>query len=318
MSYSVTGEFNFAEGVRSNPIDNTGSIDVLNPSTCELLCTIPNSGPDEVNRIIKDSKSAHASWSKLSGFERGKFLQSIGQKISDNLESLAQLEVLNNGKPIWEARLDIQSCADCFQYFGGIASTMTGKHIQLPNDAIGLIKRESLGVIGAIGAWNYPMQTCSWKVAPALACGNTIVYKPSEFTPLTSLALAELAADVGLPPGTFNIIQGGGDVGSRLCSHPDIAKISFTGSIQTGRKIMETASKDLKRVTLELGGKSPLIIFGDCDVDNAVKGAVMANFFSQGQVCSNAARVFVHRSILKEYRQVGRSNSQFEDWRPGR
>jgi len=301
MSYSLTSGFNFVEGIRSNPIDNTGSIDVLNPATRELLCAIPNSGPEEVNRIIKDAKSAHSSWSKLSGFERGKYLQSIAQRITDNLESLAQLEVLNNGKPIWEARLDIQSCADCFQYFGGIASTMCGQHIQLPNDAIGLIKRESLGVIGAIGAWNYPMQTCSWKVAPALACGNTIVYKPSEFTPLTSLALAELAAEVGLPPGTFNIIQGGGDVGRQLCSHPDVAKISFTGSVQTGIKIMETASKDLKRVTLELGGKSPLIIFDDCDIDNAVKGAVMANFFSQGQVCSNAARVFVHRSIAKEF-----------------
>jgi len=303
MSYSLTDGFNFAEGVKSHSIDNEGMINILNPATSEVLCTVPSSGQEEVNRVVKNSKSAHSAWAKLSGFERGKYLQRIGNKITENLESLAELEVLNNGKPIWEARIDIQTCADCFLYYGGVATTITGQHIQLPNDAVGLIKRESLGVIGCIGAWNYPMQTCSWKVAPALACGNTVVYKPSEFTPLTALALAELAAEVGLPPGTFNILQGGGDVGSKLCHHPDIAKISFTGSVPTGKKIMATAAKDLKRVTLELGGKSPLIIFEDCDLDNAVKGALMANFLSQGQVCSNGTRVFVHRSIAKEFKE---------------
>ncbi|XP_046653577.1 4-trimethylaminobutyraldehyde dehydrogenase A-like isoform X2 [Daphnia pulicaria] len=235
------------------------------------------------------------------GFERGKLISSLGQKILENQETLAQLEVENNGKPIWEARLDIQSCADCFLYFGGIASTVSGKHIQLPNSSFGLVKRESLGVVGGIGAWNYPLQTCSWKVAPALTCGNTIVYKPSELTPLTALALAELAIKAGIPKGAFNLVQGSGETGKNLCCHPDVAKISFTGSVPVGKNILKLASNDLKRVTLELGGKNPLIIYDDCDLENAVKGALLANFLSQGQVCSNGSRVFVQRSIIEQF-----------------
>ncbi|EFX81983.1 hypothetical protein DAPPUDRAFT_302871 [Daphnia pulex] len=294
------GPYNFVDGQKTDPIDSIGFTNVVNPATSVVLAKVAVSGANTVNRAVKSCEEAYKSWSLLSGFERGKLISSLGQKILENQETLAQLEVENNGKPIWEARLDIQSCADCFLYFGGIASTISGKHIQLPNSSFGLVKRESLGVIGGIGAWNYPLQTCSWKVAPALACGNTIVYKPSELTPLTALALAELAIKAGIPKGVFNIVQAC-ETGKNLCCHPDVAKISFTGSVPVGKNILKLASNDLKRVTLELGGKNPLIIYDDCDLENAVKGALLANFLSQGQVCSNGSRVFVQRSIIEQF-----------------
>ncbi|XP_032780720.1 4-trimethylaminobutyraldehyde dehydrogenase isoform X1 [Daphnia magna] len=295
------GPYNFVDGQKTDSMDSNGFTNVLNPATSKRLAKIAVSGVSDVDMAVKSSKKAYDSWSMLSGFERGKLVSQLGHKILKNLEALAHLEVENNGKPIWEARLDIQSCADCFLYFGGIASTISGKHIQLPNSSFGLVKRESLGVVGGIGAWNYPLQTCSWKVAPALACGNTMVYKPSELTPLTALALAELATEAGIPRGVFNIVQGSGETGKHLCCHPDVAKISFTGSVQTGKNILKLAADDLKRVTLELGGKNPLIIYDDCDLTNAVKGALLANFLSQGQVCSNGSRVFVQRSIVDRF-----------------
>ncbi|XP_023601627.1 4-trimethylaminobutyraldehyde dehydrogenase [Myotis lucifugus] len=178
---------------------------------------------------------------------------------------------------------------------------MAGEHIQLPGGSFGYTRREPLGVCVGIGAWNYPFQIASWKSAPALACGNAMVFKPSPFTPVSALLLAEIYTEAGAPPGLFNVVQGGGATGQLLCQHRDVAKVSFTGSVPTGTKIMEAAAKGIKPVTLELGGKSPLIIFADCNLENAVKGALMANFLTQGEVCCNGTRVFVQKEILDKF-----------------
>ncbi|KAM6922091.1 4-trimethylaminobutyraldehyde dehydrogenase [Xenentodon cancila] len=182
-----------------------------------------------------------------------------------------------------------------------MAGTLAGQHIQLPGGAFAYTRREPLGVCVGIGAWNYPFQIASWKSAPALACGNAMVFKPSPMTPVTAVILAEIYKEAGAPDGLFCVVQGGAETGSLLCYHPKVAKVSFTGSVPTGKKVMEMSAKGVKPVTLELGGKSPLIIFNDCDLENAVKGALMANFLSQGEVCCNGTRVFVQRSIMPQF-----------------
>lgn len=187
------------------------------------------------------------------------------------------------------------------EFFGGVAPSIYGQHVKLPEGSFAIISKDPLGVVGGVGAWNYPLQTATWKIAPALACGNTFVYKPSPLTPLNVVLLAELFREAGLPDGVLNVVQGEGETGAYLTSHPDVAKISFTGSVPTGSKIMKSAADGIRNITLELGGKSPLVIFDDANLKNAVKGAMMANFFTQGQVCSNAARVFVQRGIYLEF-----------------
>uniref|UniRef100_A0A8C7XEK5 Aldehyde dehydrogenase 9 family, member A1b n=1 Tax=Oryzias sinensis TaxID=183150 RepID=A0A8C7XEK5_9TELE len=258
-------------------------------------------GADEVNQAVKAAKSAFGYWSKMSGMERARIMIDAAHIIENRREEIAEMEVVNNGKSITEARLDVDSARLCIEYYAGLASTLAGQHVQLAGGSFAYTRREPLGVCAGIGAWNYPFQIAAWKSAPALACGNSMVFKPSPVTPVTAVLLAEIYAKAGAPEGLFNVVQGGQETGSLLCHHPDVAKVSFTGSVPTGQKIMEMASKGIKPVTLELGGKSPLIIFEDSDVENAVKGALMANFLSQGQVCSNGTRVFVQKDILPEF-----------------
>ncbi|XP_071948461.1 4-trimethylaminobutyraldehyde dehydrogenase A-like isoform X2 [Antedon mediterranea] len=226
---------------------------------------------------------------------------SVANRVKERGEELAELEVYNNGKPIWEARVDVQSVIDGLEYNSGLAPTISGQQIQLSGGSFAYTRQEPLGVCVGIGAWNFPVQIAGWKSAPALACGNTMVYKPSQFTPLSAILLAEIYKEGGIPDGVFNVLQGQAETGSLLTSHPDVAKVSFTGSVPTGQKIMESCAKDIKKITLELGGKSPLIIFADCNLENAVKGAMMANFMTQGEVCSNGTRVFVERSIKDKF-----------------
>uniref|UniRef100_A0A8C7XET4 Aldehyde dehydrogenase 9 family, member A1b n=1 Tax=Oryzias sinensis TaxID=183150 RepID=A0A8C7XET4_9TELE len=264
--------------------------------TADRLC-----GADEVNQAVKAAKSAFGYWSKMSGMERARIMIDAAHIIENRREEIAEMEVVNNGKSITEARLDVDSARLCIEYYAGLASTLAGQHVQLAGGSFAYTRREPLGVCAGIGAWNYPFQIAAWKSAPALACGNSMVFKPSPVTPVTAVLLAEIYAKAGAPEGLFNVVQGGQETGSLLCHHPDVAKVSFTGSVPTGQKIMEMASKGIKPVTLELGGKSPLIIFEDSDVENAVKGALMANFLSQGQVCSNGTRVFVQKDILPEF-----------------
>ncbi|XP_033103522.1 4-trimethylaminobutyraldehyde dehydrogenase A-like [Anneissia japonica] len=294
---------NFINGTRSIPTSHneTENITVFNPAKGEIICETVSSGSEDVDRAVQAAKNAFPLWSQLSGFERGKILLSVANRIKERREELAELEVLDNGKPIWEARVDVQSVIDGLEYNAGLAPTISGQQIQLPGGSFAYTRREPLGVCVGIGAWNFPVQIAGWKSAPALACGNTMVYKPSQFTPLSALLLAEIYNESGIPDGVFNVIQGQGETGRLLTSHHDVAKVSFTGSVPTGKKIMADCAGDIKKITLELGGKSPLIIFADCNIDNAVKGAMLANFMTQGEVCSNGTRVFVEQSIKDEF-----------------
>ncbi|KAK7871852.1 hypothetical protein R5R35_006444 [Gryllus longicercus] len=297
----LSGPFNYVDGSKVTPVDFEDNIVVIQPSTGKRLCCVPASGSKDVNHAVLAAKLAFKEWSRQSNTQRGRLLLSAGKKIRDNLEYISQVEVNNNGKPIWEARVDIASCADAFEYFGGIIGSLTGQHVPFQGNSFAIVSREPLGVVGGIGAWNFPLQTCSWKVAPALACGNTMVFKPSPLTPLTAIILAELLEEVGFPKGAFNVIQGGAATGNALCSHPSVAKVSFTGSVDTGVKVMKAAADGIKKVTLELGGKSPIIIFDDADMENSVKATLMGNFLSQGAVCSNGTRVFVHEKIASSF-----------------
>ncbi len=237
----------------------------------------------------------------LPPVERGRILRRAQEILRARNNELAILEVQDTGKPVQEAQVvDVASGADCLEYYAGIAAALNGEYINLGH-SFAYTRREPLGVCAAIGAWNYPLQIACWKSAPALACGNAIVYKPSEETPLSALKLAEIYTEAGLPAGVFNVVNGGADVGAQMARHDKIKKISLTGSVATGQRVMSAAAETLKAVTLELGGKSPLIIFDDCDLDNAVSAALLANFYTQGEICSNGTRVFVHDRILPAF-----------------
>ncbi|XP_076828234.1 4-trimethylaminobutyraldehyde dehydrogenase B [Brachyhypopomus gauderio] len=283
-------------------LSDTGNVEaVYEPATGRVLCQLQTCGPAHVDAAVRSSSSALAVWRKMAGMERARIMLQAARLIEKRREEIATVEVVDNGKSITEARLDVDSARLCIEYFAGLATTMAGQHVQLAGGSFAYTRREPLGVCVGIGAWNYPFQIAAWKSAPALACGNSMVFKPSPVTPLSAVLLAETYREAGAPEGLFNVVQGGEETGSLLCHHPSVAKVSFTGSVPTGKKIMEMAARGVKPVTLELGGKSPLIIFEDCDLENAVRGALMANFLSQGQVCSNGTRVFVHRPILPQF-----------------
>ncbi len=270
----------------------------INPSTGEVLGLVSVAGRTQVNAAVAAAVAAQRGWAALSGVERGRVLHRAAELLRSRNDELAELETRDTGKPIQETRVvDVVSGADCFEYFAGVAQTLSGEYIDLGTQAFGYTRREPLGVVAGIGAWNYPLQIACWKAAPALACGNAMIFKPAELTPFTAVKLEEILLEAGLPKGVFHVVQGFGDTGRLLTAHPHIRKVSLTGEVGTGKHVMADASRSLKQVTLELGGKSPLIIFEDAKLDNAVAGALLANFFSSGQVCSNGTRVFVHRAI---------------------
>ncbi|PSN56776.1 4-trimethylaminobutyraldehyde dehydrogenase [Blattella germanica] len=285
----LEGPYNYVAGKKCSPAGTARATTVLEPALGKQLCCVPITGQNEVNMAVNAAKNTFYSWSQLPNKDRGRILKAVGNKIQEHLEFIAVLEARNTGKPIWEARADVEASADVFEYYGGIISSFSGNYIPLHQNAFAMICREPLGVISGIG------------VAPALACGNTMVFKPSPLTPITALILAELLTEANIPSGVFNIVQGDESTGSYLCQHPEVKKIAFTGSVSTGSTVMAAAAADIKRVTLELGGKSPLIIFEDADIINAVKGTMLANFLTQGQVCSNGTRVFVHESIACKF-----------------
>uniref|UniRef100_A0A8C3FYR5 Aldehyde dehydrogenase 9 family, member A1b n=1 Tax=Cyclopterus lumpus TaxID=8103 RepID=A0A8C3FYR5_CYCLU len=300
-SVDIKVPLNFWAGKRQTSLEKCNREKVYEPATGRVLCHLEPCGAVEVDQAVKAAKSAFGHWSKMSGMERARIMIEAARIIEVRREEIAEMEVVNNGKSITEARLDVDSARLCTEYYAALASTLAGQHVQLPGGSFAYTRREPLGVCVGIGAWNYPFQIASWKSAPALACGNSMVFKPSPVTPVTAVMLAEIYAKAGAPEGLLNVVQGGQETGSLLCHHPDVAKVSFTGSVSTGKKIMAMASKGVKPVTLELGGKSPLLIFQDSDLENAVRGALMANFLSQGQVCSNGTRVFVQKDILPEF-----------------
>ena len=279
-----------------------GTFQCHNPATGELLADVQIAGAPEVELAVAAARRGQAAWAAMTGTERGRVLRRAADLLRRDNDALARLETLDTGKPIAETSVvDVVSGADCLEYYGGLAAGISGEHIDLGPAAFGYTRREPLGVTAGIGAWNYPLQIACWKSAPALACGNAMVFKPSEMTPLTAARLAEIYVEAGLPDGVFGVVQGMSETGRLLTRHPEVRKVSLTGSVPTGRAIMADAAATLKYVTLELGGKSPLIVFDDARLDNAVAGAMLANFYSAGEVCSNGTRVFVHRRVKDEF-----------------
>jgi len=274
----------------------------LNPATGEVLAIVDQTAEQDVNDAIASAKRGFAIWSQMSATERSRILLKAVALLREKNDELAALEVLDTGKPIQEAAVvDIATGADVIEYFAHLAPSRHGIQQPISNSAFFYTREEPLGVCAGIGAWNYPIQIAMWKAAPALAAGNAMVFKPSEETPLSVMRLAEIFTEAGLPDGVFNVVQGDYRVGQYLSRHPEIAKISFTGESNTGRKVMADSAATLKHVTMELGGKSPLIIFDDCDLDRAVTGAMLANFYTQGEVCTNGTRVFVHAAIYDAF-----------------
>ncbi len=266
--------------------------------TSEVIATLSVADEAVVDQAVKAAVAAQQAWVDTPAPERGRILIRTAEIVRRRNDEIARVETLDTGKALSETLyVDAASAADNLEYFGHLVSTLTSEHIPHNQTSYTYTLREPLGVVGAIGAWNYPIQIAAWKAAPSLALGNAIIFKPSEITPLSALLLAECFEEAGLPAGLFNVVQGLGATGAALVSHPQVDKVSLTGSVPTGAKVMAAAAADIKHVTLELGGKSPLVIFDDADLENAVSGALMANFYSSGQVCSNGTRVFVQSGI---------------------
>jgi len=287
----------------------------LYPATGEVIARLHAATPALLDMAIATAKAVQPAWAALKGVERGRVLRRAAEIIRARNGEISRIETLDTGKALQETLVaDALSAADALEYFGGLAGAVTGEHIELGGDFV-YTRREALGVCGGIGAWNYPMQIAAWKAAPALACGNAFVFKPSEQTPLTALILAEILTEAGLPHGIYNVVQGFGDIGAALAAHPDIAKISLTGSVPTGARVMASAAPGIKPVTMELGGKSAIVVFDDADLESAVGGALLGNFYSTGQVCSNGTRVFVQKGLHDRF--VARVKARTEKIRIG-
>jgi betaine-aldehyde dehydrogenase len=272
------------------------------PGTDAIICDVEVAGQEEIDKAVVAASDAFESWSQTPAAERGEILLRAASILRERNAELAELESLDTGKPIAETTVvDVITGAEVIEFFAKTAHSVGGRYVDLSPMAFAMMRREPLGVCAGIGAWNYPIQIAMWKSGPALACGNTMVFKPAEQTPLTALKLAEIYSEAGLPPGVFNVVQGAAATGSALVSHPGVAKVTLTGSVETGKVVLAQAARDLKKVTLELGGKSPIIIFDDANIDNALNAALVGNFYSAGQVCSNGTRVFVHKSIYEDF-----------------
>jgi betaine-aldehyde dehydrogenase len=273
------------------------------PADGSVMQQITTASKEDVEEAVESCEKGFKIWSGMSGTERGRILKKTAELLRARNNELAAIEVEDTGKPVREAvSVDILSGADALEYFGGIAASIEGSHIQL-GKSYAIVKKEPLGVCAGIGAWNYPMQIACWKAAPALAAGNTMIFKPAELTPRNAVNLAEIFMEAGLPEGVFNVLQGGPEVGKQLVGHGSIRKVSLTGEVGTGQKVMQGAASNLKKISLELGGKSPILIFDDADLDEAVQGAMLGNYYTQGEICSNGTRVYVHNNLIKDFLQ---------------
>jgi len=289
--------------IHGRPVDATSNetFDNVNPATGEVIGKVQVASKADVDHAVESAREGFSAWSRMTGPRRGRILMNAVRLLRERNDELARLEVLDTGKPIAEAiAVDVASGADAIEYFAGAAPTLRGDHYDL-GTAFAYTRREPLGVCAGIGAWNYPIQIACWKSGPALACGNAMVFKPAHLTPTTAVKLAEIYSEAGVPDGVFNVVHGHGSVGAALGTHPAVAKVSLTGSVATGKRVMAAAAETLKKVTMELGGKSPLIIFADADLDNAVSAAIMGNFYTQGEICSNCTRVFVEEPLLAPF-----------------
>ncbi|NND74775.1 MAG: betaine-aldehyde dehydrogenase [Ilumatobacter sp.] len=274
----------------------------VNPATNRDICEVQQAAEADVDRAVDAARRGFEVWSQMPAMDRTRIMLRAVEILRDRNDEFAHLETLDTGKPLSETTTeDIRTGADVIEFYAGLISSLHGQHFDFPPAAFATIRREPLGVCAGIGAWNYPMQIAMWKSAPALACGNSFIFKPAELTPLTALRLAEVYTEAGVPDGVFNVVQGDHRVGQMLSRHQGIDKISLTGEVGTGKKVMADAATTLKGVTLELGGKSPIIVFDDADFDSAVNAALVANFYSAGEVCSNGTRVFVQRGMYEEF-----------------
>ncbi len=280
------------------------TMEVVNPATEEVIAEVASAGADDLDVAVHVARTAlNGPWSALSARERGRLVGKLGERLLERADEIARLETLHNGKPIFESRnIEIPAAAECFEYYGGWSDKIMGETIPVKGNHLTYTLREPIGVVAAIVPWNFPLLLAAWKVAPALACGNTVILKPASQTPLTALALGEIAVEVGLPPGVLSVLTGpGASLGQAIVEHPAIDKIAFTGDTTTGKGIMRGAASTLKRITLELGGKSPNIVLADADIDAAVRGATVGIFYGKGEVCAAGSRLLVDTSIKSEF-----------------
>ncbi|GGD62323.1 betaine-aldehyde dehydrogenase [Lacimicrobium alkaliphilum] len=286
-------------------VDNTTgeTFEVINPATGEVVYEVQVADETVQQAAIESARKGFAQWSAMMPVERSRILYKAVALLREQNDELARLESIDTGKPIQETiAVDIVTGADAIEFFAGLAASIEGNQQDLGGDFY-YTRREPLGICAGIGAWNYPIQIACWKAAPALACGNSMIFKPSEETPMGAMQLAQVFTRAGMPDGVFNVVHGDGRVGAWLAEHEAIAKVSFTGEVGTGKKVMAAASNTLKDVTMELGGKSPLIVFQDADIEEAVSAAMLGNFYSQGEVCTNCTRVFVHEAVFDAFMQ---------------
>jgi acyl-CoA reductase-like NAD-dependent aldehyde dehydrogenase len=287
-------------------VDGAKRFDTINPATGEVLTQIAAASSADVDRAVDAARRAledrNGPWRKLSASERGRLIWKLADLLEKNIDEFAELETLDNGKPIFESRyVDMPMVIDVLRYYAGLATKIHGETVNTLETAFTYTLREPVGVVGLIVPWNFPLLLASWKVGPALACGNTIVWKPASLTSLTTLRFGKLAIEAGLPAGVINIVTGPGEVGRTMVKHPGIDKIAFTGSTAVGQEIMRSAADTVKRITLELGGKSPNIVFADSDIDNAVKGAITGIFYGKGEVCNAGSRLFLESKVKDEF-----------------
>ncbi|HXY48195.1 MAG TPA: aldehyde dehydrogenase family protein [Terriglobales bacterium] len=285
-------------------VEGGKTLDSINPATGEVLTSAVEASAQEVDRAVQAARRAFEGgrWRTMPASERGRMIWRLADLVEKNIDELAELETLDNGKPIFESRqVDMPMVVDVLRYYAGWATKIHGETINASDTAFTYTLREPVGVVGLIIPWNFPLLLASWKLGPALACGNTMILKPAEQTPLTTLRFGELAVEAGVPPGVLNIVTGGPETGKAIVRHPGIDKIAFTGSTAVGKEIMRSGAETLKRVTLELGGKSPNIVFADSDLDSAVRGAINGIFYGKGEVCNAGSRLFVESRLRDEF-----------------
>ncbi|MBT82268.1 MAG: betaine-aldehyde dehydrogenase [Alteromonadaceae bacterium] len=289
--------------IHGKPVSNQSgeTFSVTNPATGEVIYDVEVADDSVRQAAIDSAREGFKQWSSMTAMARSRILLKAVAILRERNDELARYEVLDTGKPIQEADcVDVVTGADAIEYFANLAPVQVGQQQDLGGDFY-YTRKEPLGICAGIGAWNYPIQIACWKSAPALAAGNAMLFKPSEETPRGAVELAKVYIEAGVPAGVFNVVHGDGDTGNWLTTHPDIEKVSFTGEVGTGRKVMEAAAANLKDVTMELGGKSPLIVFDDADISQAVSAAMLGNFYTQGEVCTNCTRVFVHESVYDAF-----------------
>jgi acyl-CoA reductase-like NAD-dependent aldehyde dehydrogenase len=280
------------------------TMEVVNPATEEVIAHVPSADRADLDDAVAAARAALVGpWGQLSARERGRLVRRLGERLLERADEIARLETLHNGKPITESRnIEIPAAAECFEYYGGWSDKVMGETIPVKGNYLTYTLREPIGVVAAIVPWNFPLLLAAWKVAPALACGNTVILKPASQTPLTAVALGEAAIEAGFPPGVLNVLTGpGSQLGQSIVEHPGIDKIAFTGDTTTGKGIMRGASDTLKKITLELGGKSPNIVLADADMDAAIRGVTIGIFYGKGEVCAAGSRLLVDTTIKDEF-----------------